>query len=153
MWKDINGYEGIYQINEDGQVKSISRIKGAIKCKEKILKYDNSSAGYKRVILSKNDIKQRFLVHRLVYKTFIGELPEGFCINHVDHDKSNNNIANLEIVTTTENNRLKTNTKLTKGKVKAIRASSLSIKELSKLYDISPRTVLHVKNKTRWSEI
>jgi hypothetical protein len=153
MWEDIKGYEGLYQINEDGKVKSLARVKGFILCKERILKEHKNNNGYIRVTLSKNDEAKKFFIHRLVYETFIGQIPKEYEINHMDKNRLNNNITNLELVTNAENSRMKTNTKLTIGKVRAIRLSNKSNKELAQIYNISPRTVMHVKNKTRWKDI
>ena len=102
VWKDIVGYENLYQISNLGNVKSVEKYVNSclkhntkIKRKEKMLKQYNKS-GYLQVALSKNGIKMFFLVHRLVAQAFIpnpNNLPQ---INHKDENKQNNNINNLE---------------------------------------------------------
>lgn len=94
-WKDIEGYEGIYQISNEGKVKSLQReitYKDGRKkvIQERILHNFLSDIGYYHVMLSKNGISKRYKVHRLVAKEFIpnpGNLP---VINHKDENKENN---------------------------------------------------------------
>ena len=92
IWKDIKGYEGIYQINVNGDIKSSPR-KGT---KGGLLKTFEDKDGYLCVGLNKNDKRKTYKVHRLVAMTFIPNnlnLPE---INHKDEDKTNNHVDNLE---------------------------------------------------------
>jgi hypothetical protein len=95
-WKDIYGYEGLYQISNYGEVKSIRS--------NKILKLEVLKKGYLRVGLSYNNKKERFLVHRLVLNAFIGykSYPE-YEGNHKDMNTQNNKISNLEWTTPQEN--------------------------------------------------
>ena len=100
IWKDIEGYEGLYQISNYGRVKSLNYAKQG---KEKILKDRISNSGYKRVNLSKSGERKTYYVHRLVAETFIPN-PNGYSeVNHKDEDKSNNNIDNLEWCTSKYN--------------------------------------------------
>lgn len=88
MWKDIEGYEGSYAVNELGQVWSYR--------KEDIKAQGINTSGYPVVGLYKNNIRTMYTVHRLVAKAFIpnpDNLPQ---INHKDEDKTNNNVDNLE---------------------------------------------------------
>ena len=96
VWKDIKGYEGLYQINNFGKVKSLKKYAGRSFRKEKILKEYIDKDGYIKVILCKNN-KTRFLsIHRLLAEAFIPN-PNNFPqINHKDEDKSNNSLENLE---------------------------------------------------------
>ena len=89
-WKDIVGYEGLYQVSDKGSVKSIGYGK------ERILSPGKLQNGYLRVNLCKNGEKKNLLVHRLVAQAFIpnpDNLPE---VNHKDEDKENNSVQNLE---------------------------------------------------------
>lgn len=98
-WRDIKGYEGLYQISSKGQVKSLARPCkgfGDYYAKERIKKISRDGVGYCRVALSKNGKKKHILVHRLVAKAFIpnpDNLPE---VNHKDENKENNYVDNLE---------------------------------------------------------
>lgn len=90
LWKDIEGYKGHYQVSNHGQVRS---VKGKVPY---ILKGDYQPNGYKRVYLWKDGEKENFLVHRLVALSFLPN-PYGYSdVNHIDEDKSNNRITNLE---------------------------------------------------------
>jgi hypothetical protein len=104
VWKDVIGYEGIYQVSNFGRVKVLPRIKinkGSYFTAEKILKPGNDD-GYQKVVLTKNGIRSTKKVHRLVASAFYGEHKE-LCVNHIDSNRSNNNIENLEWVTHLEN--------------------------------------------------
>ena len=90
IWKDIEGYDGMYQVSNLGRVKSFKQGK------ERIMKPVYDTYGYLQVGLSKNG-KQKFCsIHRLVAQAFIpnpDNLPE---INHKDENKENNSVENLE---------------------------------------------------------
>ena len=97
MWKDIKGYEGVYQISDEGQVKRFYTTK-----KPKILK-NRPSANYYTVSLSHKCNKKTYAVHRLVADAFLVK-PEGATeVNHKDGNKLNNNVENLEWVTQKQN--------------------------------------------------
>lgn len=101
IWKDIKGYEGLYQISNFGRVKSLNHLKrlGAktILHKGKILKQQIiKTNGYFSVALSKKSKVKRYLVHRLVAQAFVENLKNYNVINHKDENKLNNNATNLE---------------------------------------------------------
>lgn len=101
VWKDIPGYEGLYQVSNTGKIKSMNYGRTGA---PGILTPGNAGSGYKCVELSNADKKLRkHLVHRLVWKTFVGPIPEGMQINHKDENKSNNSLENLEVVTPKQN--------------------------------------------------
>lgn len=112
-WKDIRGYEGIYQISNLGRIKSLVRVKNnydintislvKVTIPEKIRKPQLSKDGYYRVGLTKNKKQTYFQVHRLVAEAFIpnpDELPQ---VNHKDENKLNNCVENLEWCTSKYN--------------------------------------------------
>lgn len=105
-WKDVQGYEGYYQVSDAGRVSSLGRtvISGDNRrfLKSK-LKKPSLNKGYPSVRLYKNGTPTNFLVHSLVARNFIGPYPEGKQINHIDENKTNNNLSNLEYVTPSEN--------------------------------------------------
>lgn len=106
IWKDIKGYEGLYQVSNLGRVKSLARkvIKayGAEhNLKEKLRVINSDNVGY-QVVRLHNGKGKTFKVHRLVAKAFLGE-PNGLEVNHIDGDKSNNKVENLEYCTRGEN--------------------------------------------------
>jgi len=104
IWKDIPGYEGLYQVSNYGQVKSI-REKDSLGRRRatRILKPQTNKKGYLHLALSKGDTYKHYLVHRLVAEAFIGERPNDCEVNHIDENKANNRADNLEYVTHTEN--------------------------------------------------
>lgn len=90
IWKDIEGYEGLYQVSNLGRVKSLKFNK------IKILSQGISGSGYKIASLSKENQRKIFLVHRLVAMVFIKNPNNYPCINHKDENKLNNLANNLE---------------------------------------------------------
>lgn len=108
IWKDITGFEGLYQISNLGRVKCVEHKCpgrcGMRKVKEHIMTPVKGSKGYFYVSLSKMDRGRTFTVHRLVANAFIPN-PENLpCVNHKDEDKFNNNVDNLEWCTHLYNN-------------------------------------------------
>lgn len=95
IWKDIKGFEGLYQISNMGNIKSLGNGKSN-NSKERILKPGKNSNGYLHVILYKDGIKKDYTVHQLVGNAFLSN-PQGYKeLNHKDEDKTNNNADNLE---------------------------------------------------------
>lgn len=101
IWKDINEYNGIYQISNFGRIK---RLKDKYHIKDKILKPFITETGYLRISLCNKNIKKTYRVHRLVAEAFIPNLNNLPCINHKDENKQNNNVNNLEWCTHQYNN-------------------------------------------------
>lgn len=99
-WKDIKGYEGLYQVSSCGRVKTLpkKRINGTnfYIQKERIMSQQLKQKRYLGVCLVKDGIYKNFLVHRLVAEAFI-ENPNGYeQVNHIDCNKLNNEVENLE---------------------------------------------------------
>jgi len=107
IWKDIIGFEGLYQISNYGNVKSCRRYVNAKFGKrvvnEKLLSLGKDKDGYLMAILCQDGIKKTVKIHRLVADAFIDK-PEGKnIVNHIDSNKSNNILNNLEWVSSLEN--------------------------------------------------
>ena len=106
-WRDIEGYEGFYQVSNLGRVKSVERIitvnrwgkKAKLKIKERIRKIvsPDSNNNYCSVLLSKDNKVKNFLIHRLVAQAFIeNENPEEYNeVDHINHDVTDNAVTNL----------------------------------------------------------
>lgn len=142
-WKNIPGYENLYQVSNLGNVKSVDRIVrqwNGYNYSEKIYKgtilkqYDNK--GYKRVLLYKNGKVKNYFVHRLVAQVFIPNPQKLSQVNHKDENKINNNVENLEWCSSTYNiNYGKRNaivsSKMIKRKLKDSTKKKLSISQNS----------------------
>jgi hypothetical protein len=110
IWKDIPNYEGLYQVSDLGRVKSLGRLDTIGRSvQEKILTGSKNSRGYLSSTLSKEGKYKSKNIHVLVAVSFLNHKPSGFnlVVNHIDLDKTNNNVNNLEIVTNRENCNLK----------------------------------------------
>ena len=93
IWKDIEGYEGKYQVSNLGNVKSLSYLGTG---KEKLLKPFKTEDGYLFIGLNKNNKRKFYKIHRLVAQAFIDNPNNYPIINHKDENKRNNNMNNLE---------------------------------------------------------
>lgn len=109
IWKDVVGYEGFYQVSNYGKIRSMDReitqkngrkrfYKGEIKS------FAKDKDGYLIVCLNKEGKQKNHKVHRLVGESFIVNYENKPLINHIDEDKSNNHVENLEWATHYENN-------------------------------------------------
>lgn len=112
VWKDIKGYEGLYQVSNIGRVKSLerkhkTRIKGK-EClrhqKERIMKQWKRDR-YWLVDLWKDGERDIRSVHHLVFETFNNCQTDGLLIHHKDENKNNNSVENLELMSVLEHNR------------------------------------------------
>ena len=114
MWKDVLGYEGRYEVNTLGQVKATKS--------GKILSPQLGGNGYYKVGLRKQvgGIKTREILHRLVATAFIPNPHNKPQVNHIDGNKLNNNVCNLEWVTASENSQHAFDTGLSKPHYKNI---------------------------------
>lgn len=105
VWRDVVGYEGLYQVSDQGRVKSLERTDSLGRTvKERILKPGMDRGGYLLVVLCAGGKSKTLNVHRLVCQAF-HENPENKpCVNHIDENKTNNAASNLEWSTYEENN-------------------------------------------------
>ena len=111
----IDGYPN-YRISNIGQIWNAKF--------NRTIKLTINAKGYSVVYLYNKGKRKNFFVHRLVYESFVGTIPDNYQINHKDEDKSNNAVANLELLTSkqncnygTRNKRLSDRQKVLKGKV------------------------------------
>lgn len=106
IWKDIPGYEGLYQVSNLGRVKSLERYKdnngGLVKMPEKIMQ-GGIRNGYVLVSLTKDGKRKSFSAHRLVAQAFIQNPEDKPTVNHINGNKRDNRVDNLEWNTDLEN--------------------------------------------------
>ena len=121
IWKDIQNYEGSYQVSNYGRVKSLSRVDSrGNKRNEKILKGRKNRQGYYDVALCKNGKRKYCRINRLVAEAFIPN-PNNYPItNHKDENPSNNHVDNLEWCTNEYNSNYGKRNEKTKKKVLCI---------------------------------
>jgi len=178
-WRQVAGYEGLYMISNLGRVKSLPRlvkrsIGGSYTTKERVLKggttcYKKRKTGYRFVILSKDNKSKNFYVHKLVAQAFITNNKNKSQVNHIDGNKLNNTVTNLEWCTPLENSRHAiahnlvpkgqdlSYSKLTLAQVNYIREQILNSyyrgmqKDLANKFNVSTATISLIKNNINWS--
>jgi len=107
LWKPIKNYEGFYEISNTGLVKSLSRKRygnnGILK--GRILRHNPDSSGYLLVVLHKHGKRETCKVHHLVWDNFTEESRNGYVLqlDHIDGDKKNNNMNNLQLLSNRAN--------------------------------------------------
>lgn len=143
--RDIIGYDGLYTIDTDGNIYSHKRKKVH---KLKPQRASQSKKGYYQVRLfpKHEPYNKGYLnyVHRLVYETFVGPIPEGFEIDHIDADTTNNKLENLQILTR-KGNMKKHSYDTWNISVRDMRDELIKLyKELGSYKKVSEKTGIHV---------
>jgi hypothetical protein len=99
-WRDIKGYEGLYQVSNTGKIKALNYHREGI---AKVISQTDNCTGYLKVQLGKDGKKKKYFVHRLVAEAFIPRDVQKDEVNHIDGNTYNNSAENLEWVTHSEN--------------------------------------------------
>tara|TARA_R110000796_G_scaffold246715_1_gene371653 strand:+ start:1046 stop:1510 length:465 start_codon:yes stop_codon:yes gene_type:complete len=148
-FRDIKGYEGLYQISNLGRVKSTR------KGKEKILKFRDNGKGYNVSVLYNEGVKSNMKVHRLVAIHFIDNPENKPQVNHINGIKSDNRLENLEWMTNKENVIHSyalglQKTKLTNKHVEFIRSETGMLqKDLALIFGVSKSMISSIKTNKR----
>jgi hypothetical protein len=168
-WKPVVGYEGWYEVSDQGRVRSVERVvpngKGGTKrMKAKMMTCTGrASQRYLFVSLCKNNKPQRLLVHRLVLEAFIGPCPEGMETLHGEGGSYDNRLANLCWGTKEENCRDKwlqgsmphgeshSRSKLTEEQVRSIKTDTRSYGALQQHYKVSKSCIASIKTNRNWA--
>lgn len=172
IWKDVLGYEGIYQVSNKGNVKSLQRLvyskNGSYRTvKGSYISLVVNNKGYFKIILHFKGLRTHVVAHRLVAIAFIPNPENKPQVNHKDGNKLNNNDWNLEWNTSLENvkhswnNGLSKhlygekgrNSKLTDKDILEIRKSNKSRKELSNYFNVSYMNIVSILNRITWKHI
>jgi hypothetical protein len=172
-WRAVKDYEGLYEVSNTGLVKALEKRVDRGKCHRTWLAhykaYNKDANGYFRVSLSKSGVNKTHKVHRLVATAFIPNPDNLPCVNHIDGDKTNNKISNLEWCTHSENLKhactmgLKSNagennsqSKLTQADVNYIRSvykprdKEYSTVALSKKFGVHRKTISRITTGQYW---
>lgn len=170
IWKSIKEYRGIYSISTFGRVRKDRKGNGPTWI-GKILKPQINSRGYYHVRLYKKGIQSTIRIHSLVAKAFLKKDRIRKFVNHKDGNKFNNNMTNLEYMTTSENHRhafrngfrisvkgsQHNQAKLTEKQVIEMRekhkTGNYKYRELSKIYKINESTAWQIINYQRWKHV
>lgn len=174
IWKDIPGYEGQYQASTAGGIRGLTRLITAVRNNKEhtktisghVLKPKTTRFGYKLVCLK----GKHLFVHRLVAITFIKNKYNKPFINHIDSNRTNNNVDNLEWVTAKENvqhcHKMKRNadvrgenhplSKLTNEdiiNIKSLLKDGLTQRAVSKKYSVAYTLIHKIFHGKNWSHI
>ena len=161
IWKDVCEYEGHYKISNNGQILSCKNIKKIIK---PWLSYGGRETPYLCVALSKNGIVKKHRINRLVAQAFIPNPENKKVVNHINANKIDNRVENLQWSTYSENNKHAWDNNLKcramyKARTldlitaKLIKYSNLSVYQLSKKYKLNSGVVSQIKNKQTYQEV
>ena len=163
MIKDIKGYEGLYYLDVEGNIYSYPKKtrKGTRKLKPVF-----AGHGYYQVDLCKNKKIKRYLLHRLIAETFLENSENKPQVNHIDGNKLNNKLSNLEWCTRSENQlhsiriglrsakgEKNSQSKLNEKMVIEILNDQRQYKEISNDYNISISTISDIKRGYSWTHI
>lgn len=177
VWKDIDGYGGDYRVSTTGNVMSTRRtisytsVSGVTRSYiigEALLAKTPTKKGYLSSTLTRNSKSKRFPIHRLVAIAFIKNTRNKPAVNHIDSNKKNNNISNLEWCTNAENTiHAMNNGKIKKGeqvsvsklknddvvKIKELLQTKMYHRDIAEIFGVSRVTITNISSKKIWKHI
>jgi hypothetical protein len=167
-FKPVVGFEGVYSVSDTGRVVSLSRIDSAGKTRvERVLKPTINKDGYAKVNFWDDGRCYRLFLHRIVHEAFIGPIPDGYEINHLNGIRNDNRPANLSAVTHAENviysrDVLKANyatygngrmTRAQIDTIKELAAAGISQREIATQLGFAKASVWNVLRGKTWAHI
>jgi hypothetical protein len=126
-WMPVVGYEWLYEVSSDGDVKNVKR--------QKLLRPNKGKAGYLTVVLQKGGLVKSFRIHRIVAIAFIKNPEAKKEVNHINGNKEDNNICNLEWATRRENSQHAWDTGLNEG-LREVTSKRMSIMNAKQVVDL-----------------
>jgi hypothetical protein len=172
-WKPVTGYEALYEVSDLGRLYRLAGTRGP-KSVGRIIAPHKKATGYCDYWLYANGTAKRVAAHRLIWASFNGPIPEGLQINHRNGKKNDNRLANMELLTPSENTahgfrvlgRKSPNNpspgvrngsaKLTEEKVREIRrlyANGLFQHEIAKMFGVSQRMISLITRLEKWAHL
>ena len=176
-WRPVANYDGYYEVSNKGRVRSVPRkitalVRGKTilrKMKGKDLSEKVGAGIYKRVILCKNGVCINEYIHRIIAEAFIENPLELATVNHIDRDKMNNNLCNLEWMSRELNSKDGMENSYRLGKIKPKRVLTekdvghikreyfteqcTNISKLSRMYGVSRTTINGIINGKNWKYV
>lgn len=166
----VVGFEGLYEVSNFGRVFSLQKTRsnpltGGVSIFKRKELSPVTVNGYHKVSLCRNGVSRGFLIHRIVAMSMIDNPNSLPYVNHIDGNKANNRISNLEWVTPQENDLHAVSiglkpmgekhykTKLSDADVIGIRSSDLSDKKLSDMYAVTQNTINNIRHRVSWKHI
>lgn len=179
IWKPINGFESSHEVSDTGKVRTLDRViehrnRGTRKYTGILLKQSISNKGYPYVDLQYDGRSVRYCVHRLVAEAFIPNPENKRTVNHINGDKSNNHVDNLEWNTYAENLNHARRTGLHPGKpplkqgsqaikaklgetdipmIRSLIRSGVMIIKVADMYGLCPRTIRAIRDGITWRNV
>ncbi len=174
IWKDVVGYEGLYQVSCRGRVKSLERyavhsVSGQVLVRERILKQYLSKGHYPRVGLHRGGAAKTNSVHQLVCEAFIGPQPQGWHARHLNGDPNDNRAENLVYGEVKENyadsvlhgtnarGEICGNAKIKDGDVLKIRRlladGNLTQNEIGNMFGVTQSNISYIKLRKGWKHL
>lgn len=172
-WRPVVGYEGLYEVSDQGQVRSLDRVvvfkNGGQRFYAGVVLKHGYSKGYPRVNLYKKTIPRCELIHQLVLAAFVGPMCDGHEVRHYDGDRKNPTLGNLLYGTRSENYDDKIRhgrdnrggkshlARLSEDQVLAIRrmcaSGAYTQAEIADLFGVNQSHVSDIKNGYRWGHL
>lgn len=165
IWKPLLGYEGIYSTSNLGRLRIET---GSNSTPAGTITIGSKSTRYRKVSLRKNGIRISKDIHVLIAETFISPRPTGMYVNHIDGNKQNNCVSNLEWVTPKQNSRQSVlagrhhkGSQIFGARLKeqdiqlilSLLSNGISCAEIGRRYHVSRQVISHVKNNRSWKHI